>query len=53
VLSDDKSRVKMTLSDVDGFERETKHLVVKKRDSELLVYESKKSLNYNTIPTVT
>ena len=53
VLSDEKSSVKMTLSEVDGFERETKHLVVKKRDNELLVYERKKSLDYNTIPTVT
>jgi hypothetical protein len=53
VLSDEKSGVKMTLSDVDGFERETKHLVVKKRDNELLVYERKKSLDYNTIPAVT
>jgi hypothetical protein len=39
VLSDEKSGVKMTLYDADGFERETKHLVVKKRDDELLVYE--------------
>jgi hypothetical protein len=50
VLSDEKKGVKMTSYDADGFEREIKHLVVKKRDNVLLVYERKKSLDYNTIP---
>ena len=53
ILSDKKNRVKMTLYDMDGIEKETRHLVVKKRDNELLVYERKKPSGYNTIPAVT